>query len=320
MGKKWNRSLSIAIMAHLTWGLTLVSGAEPNAVTVEITTRKPSIRVGEPMVIKMTYRFREPQLSRRTGEIYETIGHMMPYEVTAAAGKGAVQKGISSVDLNLTDRAGLEYSGPLLVWFSSATRRLEFTEPGEYILKVYSFIGRHPSNPLHIVVSPPSPLEQRSMSVLSEPNDYMFIEAGLRGTPQARAHLEQVVQECQGSVVAQLCAARLGLVICTDIEESMSKTQLVGSPRQPRSVTEVQELVERARPFLTLAAGLPDEFPVREEVLYRHGLIEYVKGDKQRAATLIEEAATKYPNGKWGKLANNARRELIRKQTEPGRN
>ena len=44
---------------------------------------------------------------------------------------------------------------------------------------------------------------------------------------------------------------------------------------------------------------LPDEFPIREEVVYTLASIESVKGNRERAESLKDELVRKYPHGKF---------------------
>jgi hypothetical protein len=64
-----------------------------------------------------------------------------------------------------------------------------------------------------------------------------------------QAHLEPVVQKYQGSLIIQLCAVRLGLDICTEIE----RTREIGYGRgESKRVEDVQVFLRRPARFSQL--------------------------------------------------------------------
>ncbi|MDH7600463.1 MAG: hypothetical protein QHH07_12665 [Sedimentisphaerales bacterium] len=145
-----------------------------------------------------------------------------------------------------------------------------------------------------IVVTQPGPSEKQALSILSEPNDLVFVVSGLCNTPRTVAKLEQVVEKCKGSIIARLCAARLGIETCRQLEKMAEQGQVVSA----KSSTVVNGLAKRANGFLAMAAGLPDEFPIREEVMYSYGEIQALLGNLEQVVSICEETLAKYPRSK----------------------
>jgi hypothetical protein len=66
--------------------------------------------------------------------------------------------------------------------------------------------------------------------------------------------------------------------------------------------------------YLAMGTGLPDEFAIRENVLFSLSRAEFIKGDYEKAASLLDELAAKYPHGEYGKRATRAKAELLELQ------
>ncbi|MDH7600034.1 MAG: hypothetical protein QHH07_10450 [Sedimentisphaerales bacterium] len=94
-------------------GGVCLCAAEPNSVSVQISSSRSSIRLGEPIVIKMVYRFKKPYVSNLTGKTPPELNHMMRYEVQTEDGR--IQKGIYPGTLLLQGETGLEYK-----WYIAA--------------------------------------------------------------------------------------------------------------------------------------------------------------------------------------------------------
>jgi hypothetical protein len=59
---------------------------------------------------------------------------------------------------------------------------------------------------------------------------------------------------------------------------------------------------------------LPDELPIREEVLKELSIAEFVKGNHEKAFLLLDELGNKYPKGEHGRKASKGKQELIELQ------
>ena len=73
-----------------------------------------------------------------------------------------------------------------------------------------------------------------------------------------------------------------------------------GGSETPRGTT-ASPLVADANSLLSKALHLPDEFPIREQVLHTLAHIVSLQGDRERAAVLRQELAVKYPHGQYGR-------------------
>ncbi|NLW85015.1 MAG: hypothetical protein GXY41_11540 [Phycisphaerae bacterium] len=150
------------------------------------------------------------------------------------------------------------------------------------------------------------------MSLISDPNDYFFLGFGSRVHGEKHSetilHLEEVVRRCPETVLAKWCEARLGLEYFKDFEK---KHRSIMRFRSAKTQGQIQEpLFDKAHLYLTKGAALPDDFPIREEVLLQLGVAEFINNDLIKANSILDELATKYPNSEYGKQAVKAKAEL----------
>jgi len=177
---------------------------------------------------------------------------------------------------------------------------LLFPTPGQY--RIVALVYGRLSNQILIKVKPPSDSMKQVLSLLSDPNDWAFLEdSEYRGRTYLTSAMErfrQIVDRFPQTVVAKRAAASLGFEFFNQFYqknpglERVLRMRKESKPRDP--------LLERTMGYLQIAYELPDEYPIRENVLYQLARIYAIDGDFKKAMDLLDELGKKYPNGSYG--------------------
>jgi len=294
---------------------SLAKGDNPS-FTITVIPQTHVIRVGQPFVFKLNYKFEQPQTSPDNGQARKYFRHHAYLDIEHENGDFST-KGykIFPSGLNLEDRLGLEYSKYFLCFYHRGENRFLFPIPGRYSVTVRGWRNR--SEPLDINVEPASNLEQLAINLLSDPNDYFFLEQGEDAyppekRPERMSHLQQVVDRCGGTVLAKWAAARLGLEYFEEFHKKHPSFKDFKEQWEQGGIKE--PLFSRASEYLAKGAGLPDEFPIREKILYQLSRTECIEGNYEKAFSLLDELSTKYPDGEYGKKAAGGKEELVELQ------
>lgn len=207
------------------------------------------------------------------------------------------EKGLrSGANLTLWYRTRKGAKDPEIVFGTSGRYEIAFVDREDHLL----------SNTVRVAVEP-SAIGERVLTQIAEPNDLKFLADGVLENPRAVAHLEEIVEQAQGTVLGRTAAARLGLTYFERFHrEHSSFERFAGEYRRGARDT----LFEKAREFLSIGAGLSIPFPIREEVLYRLSVIRFIEGDYDAAASLFAEMGRQFPQGKYGRRAAEAQAEL----------
>jgi hypothetical protein len=190
-----------------------------------------------------------------------------------------------------------------------------FDKPGTYTISVLAS-PQHISNELAIVVEQSSSLQNKALSLLSDPNDYAFMVFGSHEYANRRAerisHLRQVVEQCEGTLLAKWAASRLGLEYFQEFHKKHPSFVKFKAKHQEGQIEE--PLFDQVRKYLSVGVELRDEFPIRENVLSKLVNIEFMDGNYEKAFSLLDELRTKYPDGEYGRKASRWKEELIELQ------
>ena len=308
----------VTLVMSLVLGIAVTSQGKPSQI--EISSKNPSLRVGDPLIFRLVYKYDEPLLKPATGEIVQSFPHYAHLKVEHSEGRFPMnQLYIYPTDLTLKDNLGLEYEGQFVLLYHPGEKRVLFPVPGTYTVTVSGHTRI--SNPLSITVEPASELQARALSLLSDPNDYHFLEHGSHEDPNKRSlrisRLRLIVEQCEGTIYAKWAAARLGLEYFEDFHKKHPSFVKFKAKLKKNQVEE--PLFDKAHMYLTVGAKLPDEFPIREKVLYQLGRTEVIKDNYEKAFSLLDEMGAKYPKGKYGKRASRGKEELQRvKKREEG--
>jgi len=161
--------------------------------------------------------------------------------------------------------------------------------------------------------------DQKAISLLTDPEDLFFIYFGshrntkIADNEKTLMRLKQVVEECQGTTLSQLSAARLGLKYMKDFRNDHSR---IYANRDKKNNTFLQNDTQynKACEYLAIGRRLPDAFMIREEVLWQSAMTEIMTGDLQKVHSLFDELNLKHPLGRYSKKASKGRKELIKFQ------
>lgn len=289
---------------------------------VELSSNRTSIKACEPLIIKLTYRYKEPQVSPRSDAVLDTIQHGAIAEVKYADGSIKVPMfPIYPSLLHRQDTRGLIYSGHFVLFYDYLDKKeFLFEKPGTYLVTLLGqeVLGANAPQPLTVSVGPPSTSEIRALGLLSDPDDYVFLEFGGHGDRGERleriSRLRQVIEQCGGTLLGRLAAARLGVEYFKQFHEKHPSFEKFKSEYVQGAVEE--PLFELSYKYLTIGAELPDEFPIRPETLSQLSRVEYMRGNLKKAISLIDETAKKYPHTEYGRKAIKAQKEELPKLVE----
>jgi len=294
----------------------VVSSVIPS--NIEISTERSSIKVGEPLIMKLTYKFDKPQISPRTNEVLNNISLDIRdafFHVKGGDVDRLPRYPLFLPDLKLQGTQGLEYSGHFVVLYDLWKKKLMFDKPGTYTISVLAS-PQHISNELAIVVEASSSLQNKALSLLSDPNDYAFMVFGSHEYANRRAerisHLRQVVEQCEGTLLAKWAASRLGLEYFQEFHKKHPSFVKFKAKHQEGQIEE--PLFDQVRKYLSVGVELRDEFPIRENVLSKLVNIEFMDGNYEKAFSLLDELRTKYPDGEYGRKASRWKEELVELQ------
>ena len=262
--------------------------AQEDFLTCEIATKNSTISIGEPLVVELTYHLKKPLISRTTNEKNKEIDNGLSLQIDFDSSGSAKEYRLYPFKLILQDESGLEYKGTFVLWYDYFAKKLYFDKSGKYTLQACSKKDQIFSNSIVVQVRPERYKTQEALSSLTDPDDYLFVLHGLDDYPEKRearlSRLKQVEEQSQGTILEKWIAARLGIECFNDVLNSSEKQQVK---------------IDEAIVFLDKGIDLPDEFPIREEVVYTLASIESVNGNRERTESLKDELVRKYPHGKF---------------------
>jgi tetratricopeptide (TPR) repeat protein len=200
------------------------------------------------------------------------------------------------------------YSGNFNLFWNFRTKdNLIFEEPGRYkvVLSEQGDLGPESREPLIVEVKAASKSDSKALALLSDPNDYAFLELGEHEYPERHderlACISRLVGNQPNSIVGKWGAARLGLEY---YERFLASGHNLNETGQARISIDVKdEYFKKALKYLDIGYMLPDEMPIREETVYKLAGIEARRGNRKRAITLLDELIAKYPYGEYGRRA-----------------
>lgn len=281
-------------------------------VGIEVRVVGSEMKVGEPLIMEVTYRYSEPVISEETGQPHREIFH---WAYLWVAGPNETNDGTrdqlqSPLTLRLQDEQGLEYAERFVLFHDFERGGAMFDEPGRYKIQVHGWTKR--SNVLEIEVEAASELEERALSFLSGATDCHYLVSHEDKLGEDRKEIKErfrkVVEQCEGTLLSKWCAGRLGIDY---FREFMKKhPSFVKTRALYKEGTLEDALFDKSCEYLELGSDLPDELPVREHILYDFSQAECVKGNYDKALMLIDEIGRKYPEGKYGRRAASQRAEL----------
>jgi hypothetical protein len=215
---------------------------------------------------------------------------------------------LSPNTLKLWDNKGFTYGNYFIIFMNNVKQNIIFEEPGKY--RVRLFVDKNYfSDVLNINVIP-TDSTVNDHCILSDPNEYHFLMGSnieIENRSKVMLHLKKLVKQCDQTLFSKWIAAQLGIeyYIAADCEK-------VNARREKKEVRE--DIFDQAIKYLSIATELPDDFPIREEVLYRLAEIEIEKHNYFKSLSYIEELGNKYPLGKYGKNASRHKNKIMKMQ------
>ena len=306
---KQRKIISSALTFLAFWIVPAVIASE----SVMIAMDKGVIKVGEGLILNVTYNFEEPKILPSSGDTIPSIvldNLFLKVENKADGSSELVY--IPKVCVFLEDTQGLIYKGETIIWYNLQNRSLVFDSEGSFSVRLL-VNEKLKSNILSIEVITPETKEKEALSLLSNPDDFIFLLGGVceKGQKIERINnLERIINQCDGTMLANWSAARLGI----ETEKELEKKYPDGETFMAQyRFGQIQEpLVEKAFTYLSTARDLPDAFPIREEVLYRSISIAILREEYNEALAFCDDLLEKYPKGVYGKRGSKAKEEIER--------
>lgn len=282
-----------------------------NATEITITTKNNAIKIGEPLILDVTYTFSTPQADSSSGEIAPSIVYenlLLQVENMAKDEEKMIY--IPKISIFQNDSQGLIYSGEVFIWYNTKESSIAFNSVDSYYITLLAS-QKLMSNTLSLMVIAASVEEQQVLTELSDPNDCIFLCYGVSEKsqkPKRYATLDYIVEEYPNTLIAKWSAARLGLEYFRGVQKKYPSNEKL---RKLLKQDQIQEpLFEKAYQYLGQGAFLPDDFPIRREVLLNLSVAEFIKDDLPKATSILDELAAKYPNSECGKRAVEGKIEL----------
>ncbi len=319
MGKKFLILMMIVAVIYTTF-ISRLNGQQVvtlNWPAIEMKAINPSIKVGEPLILELKYVFSTPRLAQNSEEILKSYNHGdvgIRFYIKNSKGENTLCQ-ISAPEFPCKDGKGLIYTGYVNLFFfmdTSEKAKLLFSEQGKYTVTIFAeqeslkeMLGDKAPKPLVVDVKPAGEQEKKALSILTGEFDLLILESPdsdmkLTEYPDAMERFKQVVEQCPDTMLAKMAAARLGIERVKELEKKYGSEESLEKYRK----TDIKDpLVESTNMYLKLAYQLPDEFPVRENVLYGLIQIDYINGNATNIFSFCDELAAKYPQGRYGKNA-----------------
>ena len=303
-----------------------------NLLSVEVFCPQKQIRIGEPLFVQLTCIFKEQQKKPNSEDVFSSISQNVDIliEFTDSDKKWLNEllsehpdadfslipgnkesinwypfhlQGNIPETLNNEDETGLRYSSYFLVYYNPYKKDLIFDKPGTYKICGLSFDTDFVvSNPLEITVSSETIKDEYK---LEDPNYCDFLmgrENNLYENSDFHfkmiSNLKRIVNDQPDSLIANLAAARIGMELYREYEQKRIDYRL-------GNTNTLKQLWAESVPYLEKGLKLPDDFLIREKILFSLAESEIEIGEKDytKAISYLEELSTKYPNGRFGKSA-----------------
>ncbi len=301
------------LMPFIISGLLTTCAQANRPSSIEISTNRDFIRVGEPLIIKMTYKWEEPIILPETNEASERC----PHSAHLIVKKGEEEKSmrlkpfVEPYMLELQGTEGIEYSAHFVFFYDFYNGGLIFSEPGTYTIQMEGYT--QVSNSLDVIVKAATEPEQKVLSFLSpdpcDPIDYCLLRG--EGFDELKeempeefaeriSRLRNLADQCGETLLGKWASGRFGIEEYNEIKKKHNRLGEKFLDMYRSGVIE-EPLVERSYNHLLKALELPDEFTIREEVLYNLVGVEFIKGDEHKMRIWEHELSQKYPKGRFSR-------------------
>ena len=275
--------------------------------SIQIIASKTYFKIGEPIIIKVNATFLKPNISSKTNKILESIelnGFSLQIR-ESDSNDVLVLHGLLPRRLLLEDGQGLQYSSTFIVFYDYNSKRVIFNKSLTYDVKLKS--KNKYSNALKLNISS-SVSDEKALAILSDPNDFAFLMSGIYKNNVSVSHLDEVVQQCDGTLLSKFCAGRLGIEQSKELQQKYPNGKKIKDKYSQD--TTVRLVFDRATLNLEKGLDMPEEIPIRQEVLYYLVSAEIVKGNSEKSMLYAKEVMLKYPHSKYSKEVSNLKQQL----------
>ncbi len=295
--------------------LNAISTESQNRPVEELIAVNPVIKIGEPLIIELKYTFPFPRRENNSNKIQQTVS------LGDAHGSVYIKDGNDEnigfeiahpSPLICRDNKGLIYSNYFIIFSNRDTKKLMFNKPGTYIIEFdnQEQLDNAMNKPTTVEVKSASEQEKKALSLLTGKDDLMIlVRDNYRGIetkyPGVIDRYKKVVEQCPDTMISKLAATCIGMVLYNDYEEQRIFLNI-------NEQYKLKTIAKEAMEYLEKGLELPDEFPIREDILYMLTESEIEVGEKKysKAIAYLEELSEKYPYGRWGKSALSGIEEI----------
>ena len=286
----------------------VLASDETNEQRMEIKAYSYEINVGEPLVLDIIFTCKTPNINSKTGEIITSGKMYAPYLFAIKKGQKEEIKyeskfnRLNKPDFPIIDKGkkGLEYTGSFIVFYDQVKKGLFFNQPGVYSCRLEDARDKIKSNTIEINVKPSGKQEEKAMSILADKDDLMILECEdyIHLQKEVLERFKQVIEQCPDTMIAKMAAAHVGMALNDEYARKRQTTNI-------EEWDKLKPLKEKSVKYFQIGLKLPDEFQIRETILYMLAELEFRKDEKNymQAKSYLEEITEKYPYGRWGKTA-----------------
>jgi len=284
---------------------------------IQIMSKNKELKVGEPLIVELFVNLTSPHIQPDSNKPYHNWiqGGFFKLSIFGEDPNSSVMLKAFPLSLPILDTEGLKYGASFTLFYDHGVKKLLFDKPGTYLIQ-FILSKTNSSNTIEVSVKEPTQRLKNAILLLSDPNDYFFLEFASHDDKSKRqeriSHLQQVTEQFNDTLLAKMSAARLGLEYFQEFHKKHPSFEKFKAKHQQGQIEE--PLFDQARKYLAAGARLADEFPIREKILYQLTRTEAIRGNYEKAFSLLDELRAKYPKGKYGKRSSSAKAELIELQ------
>jgi len=292
------------------------SFAHSTVSEVQILSKNNEIRVGKPYIVRLTVNLASPNVKPDTKKVLPNWIQGGFFKITCLTDEpnSFVKLKAFPLSLSIMDQKGTKYGASFTLFYGHGAKKLLFDEPGKYSVQ-FVLSRSELSNTLDLAVNESTRNGIKALALLSDPDDYLLLEFGGLDFDrdeklESISHLQQVTAQFSNTLLAKWCAARLGIEYFKDFQKKHPSIKKFKAGLENDGIKE--PLYQKACEYLTTGAQLPDEFPIREEVLWNLCSIEHIRGNFDKAISLLDELSVSAESSQARKKALRHKAELLK--------
>ncbi|NLF42171.1 MAG: hypothetical protein GX587_05700 [Bacteroidales bacterium] len=311
---------NIIIVASMLFWTSFVF-AKDDSMVISLKTNQ-TVNFGDPVIVEITAIFGAPILSVNSHEPQDILSGRdvsMEWEIVSED-RIFTYRDILSVDLALEGESKTEYSGKaILLWkFTNVKGELQheliFDKPNSYSIVLKCKYGNE------VAISSKSNIQvlesskgKKALEILDSAKDWRYLLYGVFSQDDKTTILskfDRVIDECDGTVIANICSAHLGNELFNDYQKNNSinksrEMMLEGHPVDEQLLIKIKTLCNKGK-------HLDDGFAIRDDILFNLARLEFIYNNFDETFNLLDEIDKKHPSSKLHKQAQKAKDELLK--------